>query len=185
MSSTDTSPRSGAKKPKSAEEIGEQIDELRSQLQSLTSTITRTAGKQGQKHAGKPGDGDPGQSARRTQHCRRHRVSLCDDPAVTRAYLAFRLAADLPRDAVLRVAPFLGVPVFLSADERSAATRCPDALRFNPTSAKPLSFLSAAFSSRRLALRRLTTLSWSSSGADAISVRSAKSRNVRLPAHYR
>jgi ElaB/YqjD/DUF883 family membrane-anchored ribosome-binding protein len=46
MSSTDTSPRTGAKKPKSAEEIGEQIDELRSQLQSLTSTITRTAGKQ-------------------------------------------------------------------------------------------------------------------------------------------
>ena len=38
--------------------------------------------------------------------------------------LFFRLAADLPRDAVLRVAPFLAVPVLLSADERSAATRC-------------------------------------------------------------
>jgi hypothetical protein len=82
MSSTDTSPRSGAKKPKSAEEIGEQIDELRSQLQSLTSTITRTAGKQGQKHAGKPGDGDPEQTRSQQSASPRYRLFLRDDLAI-------------------------------------------------------------------------------------------------------
>lgn len=46
MSSTDTSPRTGRKKPKSAEEISDQIDELRSQLQKLTSTVTSVTGKQ-------------------------------------------------------------------------------------------------------------------------------------------
>ena len=45
MSSSYTSPRVGGT-PASAEEISDQIDELRSQLQKLTSTVTSVTGKQ-------------------------------------------------------------------------------------------------------------------------------------------
>lgn len=46
MSSSYTSPRAGGTKPASTEEISDQIDELRSQLQKLTSTVTSVTGKQ-------------------------------------------------------------------------------------------------------------------------------------------
>ncbi len=46
----------------------------------------------------------------------------------------------------------------------------PVARRLTPPSARPFNFLSAAFSSLRLALSRLTTLSWPSSLAQAIRV---------------
>jgi ElaB/YqjD/DUF883 family membrane-anchored ribosome-binding protein len=46
MSSSDTGLRSGSKKPKSAEEISDQLDELRSQMQNLASSVTDAAGKQ-------------------------------------------------------------------------------------------------------------------------------------------
>ena len=46
MSSSYTSQRAGGTKPASTEEISEQIDELRSQLQKLTSTVTSVTGKQ-------------------------------------------------------------------------------------------------------------------------------------------
>ena len=46
MSSSYTSPRAGGTKPESTEEISDQIDELRSQLQKLTSTVTSVTGKQ-------------------------------------------------------------------------------------------------------------------------------------------
>jgi ElaB/YqjD/DUF883 family membrane-anchored ribosome-binding protein len=46
MSSSDTGPRAGSKKPQSAEEMSDQIDELRSQIQSLASSVTDAAGKQ-------------------------------------------------------------------------------------------------------------------------------------------
>ena len=45
MSSSYTSPRAGGT-PASTEEISDQIDELRSQLQKLTSTVTSVTGKQ-------------------------------------------------------------------------------------------------------------------------------------------
>jgi len=45
MASSYTSPRAGGM-PASAEEISDQIDELRSQLQKLTSTVTSVTGKQ-------------------------------------------------------------------------------------------------------------------------------------------
>ena len=38
--------RAGGPKPASTEEISDQIDELRSQLQKLTSTVTSVTGKQ-------------------------------------------------------------------------------------------------------------------------------------------
>ena len=46
MSSSYTSPRAGGTKPASTEEISDQIDEIRSQLQKLTSTVTSVTGKQ-------------------------------------------------------------------------------------------------------------------------------------------
>ena len=46
MSSSYTSPRVGGTKPTSTEEISDQIDELQSQLQKLTSTVTSVTGKQ-------------------------------------------------------------------------------------------------------------------------------------------
>jgi hypothetical protein len=46
MSSSYTSPRAGGTKPASTEEISDQLDELRSQLQKLTSTVTSVTGKQ-------------------------------------------------------------------------------------------------------------------------------------------
>ena len=46
MSYSDTGPRSGGKRPKSAEEISDQLDELRSQMQNLASSVTDAAGKQ-------------------------------------------------------------------------------------------------------------------------------------------
>ena len=46
MSSSYTSPRVGGTNPTSTEEISNQIDELRSQLQKLTSTVTSVTGKQ-------------------------------------------------------------------------------------------------------------------------------------------
>jgi len=46
MSSSYTTPRAGGTKPASTEEISDQIDELRSQLQKLTSTVTSVTGKQ-------------------------------------------------------------------------------------------------------------------------------------------
>ena len=46
MSSSDTGPRSGSKKPKSAEELSDQLDELRSQMQNLASSVTDAAGRQ-------------------------------------------------------------------------------------------------------------------------------------------
>ena len=45
MSSSDTAP-GPRKKPKSAEEMSDQIDELRSEIQNLASTVTDVAGKQ-------------------------------------------------------------------------------------------------------------------------------------------
>jgi hypothetical protein len=60
MSSSYTSPRAGGTKPASTEEISNQIDKLRSQLQKLTSTVHFRHRHADQKHAGKPGDGDPG-----------------------------------------------------------------------------------------------------------------------------
>jgi len=45
MSSSYTSPRAGGTKPASTE-VSDQIDELRSQLQKLTSTVTSVTGKQ-------------------------------------------------------------------------------------------------------------------------------------------
>jgi ElaB/YqjD/DUF883 family membrane-anchored ribosome-binding protein len=45
MASSYTSPRAGGM-PASDEEISDQIDELRSQLQKLTSTVTSVTGKQ-------------------------------------------------------------------------------------------------------------------------------------------
>ena len=46
MSSSDTGPRSGSKKPKSAEEMSDQLDESRSQMKNLASSVTDAAGKQ-------------------------------------------------------------------------------------------------------------------------------------------
>jgi ElaB/YqjD/DUF883 family membrane-anchored ribosome-binding protein len=46
MFSSYTSPRAGGTKSASTEEISDQIDELRSQLQKLTSTVTSVTGKQ-------------------------------------------------------------------------------------------------------------------------------------------
>jgi hypothetical protein len=62
MSSTDTSPRSGAKKPKSAEEIGGA--DRRAALAASKSDIDDHAHRRqaSQEHAGKPGDGDPEQT---------------------------------------------------------------------------------------------------------------------------
>jgi ElaB/YqjD/DUF883 family membrane-anchored ribosome-binding protein len=45
MSSSNTAP-GPRKKPKSAEEMSDQIDELRSEIQNLASTVTDVAGKQ-------------------------------------------------------------------------------------------------------------------------------------------
>ena len=46
MSSSDTGPRSGSKRPKSVEEMSEQLDELRLQMQKVASSVTDAAGKQ-------------------------------------------------------------------------------------------------------------------------------------------
>ena len=62
---------------------------------------------------------------------------------------AFRLAV------AARLAGFFALPV---------------ARRLTPPSANPLSFLSAAFSCRRFAARRLTTLLWPNTLAQAMSV---------------
>jgi uncharacterized protein YoxC len=45
MSSSDTGPRSGSKRPKSVEEMSEQLDELRLQMQKVASSVTDAAGK--------------------------------------------------------------------------------------------------------------------------------------------
>ena len=46
MSTSDAGVRSATKKPKTADEMSDQIDELRSQLQNLASSATDAAGKQ-------------------------------------------------------------------------------------------------------------------------------------------
>ena len=46
MSSSEGGPRGGARKPSTEQEISRELDELRSQLQNLTSTVTDAAGRQ-------------------------------------------------------------------------------------------------------------------------------------------
>ena len=46
MSSSDTAPRSGSKKSKSAEEMSDQLGELRSEVQKLASTVSDVASTQ-------------------------------------------------------------------------------------------------------------------------------------------
>ena len=46
MTFGDTAPRSGGRRPKSPEELSDQIEALRAELQTLTSTVTDVAGKQ-------------------------------------------------------------------------------------------------------------------------------------------
>ena len=46
MSSSDTAPRSGSKKSKSAEEMIDQLGELRSEVQKLASTVSNVASTQ-------------------------------------------------------------------------------------------------------------------------------------------
>jgi ElaB/YqjD/DUF883 family membrane-anchored ribosome-binding protein len=46
MSSSDSGPRGGAKRPRTEQEIRSEVDELRSQLQNLTSTVTDAASRQ-------------------------------------------------------------------------------------------------------------------------------------------
>ena len=46
MSSSDSVPGGGAKRPRTEQEIRSEVDELRSQLQNLTSTVTDAASRQ-------------------------------------------------------------------------------------------------------------------------------------------
>ena len=46
MTFGDTAPRSGGRRPKSPEELSDQIEALRAELQTLTSPVTDVAGKQ-------------------------------------------------------------------------------------------------------------------------------------------
>ena len=46
MSSSDTAPRHSDRRSRTAEEISDQIDELRSDIQNLATTVTNVAGKQ-------------------------------------------------------------------------------------------------------------------------------------------
>ena len=46
MSSSESGPRGGGRKPRTDREISSELDELRAQLQNLTSTVADAAGRQ-------------------------------------------------------------------------------------------------------------------------------------------